>query len=76
MKTIIESLQWCKSSGITTADSHKSLCQKDKEKKCNLLFVLMASLYFILLKSGKFSEKSTCKTLTESVYLASFKFCR
>ena len=75
MKTIIESLQWCKSLDITTADSHKSLCQKHEEKIviCFLFqWVVCASF---CQKMEKCSEKSICKTPTESVSLASFKFC-
>ena len=32
MKTVLESLRWCKLSDIATADSHKS-CAKNMKKK-------------------------------------------
>ena len=74
MKTVIESLQWCKSSDITTADTHKSLCQKHEEIIV-ICFLFQWGVCSSWQKVEKFSEKMTGKTPTESVSLASFKFC-
>ena len=75
MKTIIESLQWCKSSDITNADSHKSLCQKRKEKIVICFLFQGALCTSSCQKVKQFSEKSTCKTPTKTVSLASFNIC-